>query len=57
MTHYEKKGKGAVADGKRDDGFSLSSSYKIKGPSATGLRKAGKPSHHAFKSKAKHKRR
>ena len=56
MTHYEKKGD-SKAGAKREDGFSLTSAYKMKGPSATGLRKSGKPSHHAFKSKAKHKRR
>lgn len=42
---------GAAGEGERE------SAYKFRGPNANQLRKGGKPSHHAFKSKAKHRRR
>lgn len=60
MTRYEKKKEGGD-EGKatREGGFSLSSAYKMRGPRTGGgaLKRSGKPSHHAFKSKSKHKRR
>lgn len=68
-TMYQKKGKageegeGGKKGGKGDVG-GRESAYKFRGLSAAvaggagnGLRKGGKPSHHAFKSKSKHRRR
>jgi hypothetical protein len=68
---YQKKGKGEEGEGGKKGGKEgvggRESAYKFRGLSAAaagaggaagkGLRKGGKPSHHAFKSKSKHRRR
>lgn len=51
------KGKGGKSKDSGDAGDERSSSYKFRGLTDGKLRKGGKLSHHAFKSKSKHKRR
>lgn len=57
-TLYQKKPVGGGGGASGGEGGGRTSAYKFKGEeSGGGLRKKGKPSHHAFKSKSKHKRR
>ena len=71
-TLYQKKGKAGEEGeggikGEKDGAGGRESAYKFRGLAAAaaaaggaagnGLRKGGKPSHHAFKSKSKHRRR
>lgn len=51
------QGKGGKSKDSGDAGDERSSSYKFRGLTDGKLRKGGKLSHHAFKSKSKHKRR